>query len=331
MNLLAGITKKWSDVATMPAPSLSRDAQLYTARFITLALASLAGALFGFVLLPAGSTAALVWPSSAIGVAALFLYGYDLWPAILLTITAALFVRGGNLPLSIAVALGNTLEALLGAYILKRYIDFNPLINSLQNGFGIIAASIVPTLISGGVVTVASYYFGRTGPGDVQAMWTTLWIGHAVTCLSFTPFFIRWLYRPFFTKTWRELAEGAVIFGGIGVISYALFWTSFSALGSVSLVYILILPLLWASIRTGPRGTTLALAPPFACQHHRGGVRPRRALGRAQPADHLSSPGAAWRARHYFYPYRGNHRGAQRYHQFACRKRSGALACGGKR
>ena len=239
---------------------LSKDAQLYIARFISLALASVAGALFGFVLLPHGAVAALVWPSSAIGMAALFLFGYDLWPAILLTIAAVLFVRNGNLPLDVTVALGDTLEALLGAYILKRYVRFNPLINTLGNGLGIIAASIIPTLISGGIVTFATYYFGDTNLADIQTTWATLWIGHAVTCLSFAPFLIRWLYRPFFTKTWKEILEGIVIFSSISGISYLLFWTTYNSVGSISLIYILILPLLWAAIRSGPRGTTLALA-----------------------------------------------------------------------
>lgn len=244
----------------MSTGAIRGDVKLYLFRFILLALASIAGALLGFDLLPTGATSALVWPSSAIGVAALFLFGYDLWPAILLSVAGTLFLRNGNLPLDIAVAFGNTLEALLGAYILRRYVNFNPLINTLGNGLGIVAACIIPTLISGGVVTLATYYLGNTGLGDIQTTWTTLWIGHAVTCLSFTPFFIRWSYRPFFTKTIPELLEGVIIFGSISGVSYLLFWSTYGSLGSISLVYVLILPLLWAAIRTGPRGTTLALA-----------------------------------------------------------------------
>lgn len=244
----------------MPSSHTSKPASLYAVQFILLSAASIAGALLGFSLLPQGASAALVWPSSAIGIAALFLYGYDLWPAILLSITGILLMRGGSIPVDIAVAVSNTVEALLGAYILRTYINFNPLINTLRNGIGVIVASLVPTLISGGIIAVSFYFLGRTGAESVQQLWVSVWIGHAVTCLSFMPFAVRWLYRPLFTKTQTEIAEGIVIFSTITVTSFLLFWTTYSSVGGVSLVYILIFPLLWAAMRSGPRGTTLALA-----------------------------------------------------------------------
>ncbi len=244
----------------MPQRSAVKPASLYILQFILLSAASVLGALLGFSLLPIGASAALVWPSSAIGIAALFLFGFDLWPAVLLSITTVLVMRGGSLPIGIAVALGNTAEALLGAYILREYINFNPLLNSLRNAVGVILASIVPTLFSGGIVAVSFYFLGRISIDDVQSLWISLWVGHAVTCLSFMPFVVRWLYRPIFTKTQAEISEGIFIFSSIAAISFLLFWTTYSSVGGVSLVYILILPLLWAALRSGPRGTTLALA-----------------------------------------------------------------------
>ena len=55
----------------------------------------------------------------------LFLYGYDLWPAITLSLFGAFFLRDGNLPLDIGMELADTFEALAGAYFLRRYVELN--------------------------------------------------------------------------------------------------------------------------------------------------------------------------------------------------------------
>ena len=243
----------------MPQSPVSTSPRAYLVRFCLLSIASVLGALLGFALLPHNASTALMWPPTAIGVAALFLFGYELWPALLLSITAVLFFRNGSLPLDVVVALSSTFEALCGAYLLKLY-HFNPLINNLQSTLALLVASLCPTIISAAIVTLSSYYVGRIGAGDIETIWATVWIGHAVTCLSFAPFFIRWLHRPLFTKTKQEIAQGMVIFGALGIVSYLLFWTPHNSLGPVSLVYIVILILRAAALRSGPRGTTLGLA-----------------------------------------------------------------------
>lgn len=239
--------------------ALSQETRSYISRLLLLTMATSIAAWIGITLLPPGTGSALVWPPAAIGIAALFFFGFDLWPAILISICTVLFLRSGNLPLSIAVSLSDTLESLMGAYFLKQYVRFNPLINTLRDGFGIIAASIFPSLVSAGLIAVFSHYLAATPAAGIQTTWTLVWVGHAVTCLSLLPFLMRWIHRPLFTKTWREIAEGVCIFGSITVISYLLFWTTHGSVGSISLVYVLIFPLFWAALRAGPRGTTLAL------------------------------------------------------------------------
>src|SRR5262245_46048466 len=66
-----------------------------------------------------------VWPPTGIALAALFLCGYRLWPAI--TLGAFLANATANAPLGTAagIAVGNTLEALLGVWLL-RLVKFDP-------------------------------------------------------------------------------------------------------------------------------------------------------------------------------------------------------------
>jgi len=240
--------------------SLAPESQRYMVRFILAAAVSAAAAWIGFLLIPHGGSATLMWPPSAIGIAVLFLYGYDLWPALLISIFGAFLLRNGNIPLDLSVSLADTLEAFLGAYFLRVYVEFNPLLARLRDSLGLLIACIMPTLVSALVITISSYLMGRIPEGQFELTLSSVWIGHAVTALSFTPFLIRWLYRPLFSKNRREIIEGLLIFGSIAVFSILIFWTPYGSIGPVSLVYVLIIPLMIAALRTGPRGTTLALA-----------------------------------------------------------------------
>ena len=84
-------------------------------------------------------------------------------------------------------------------------------------------------------------------------------VGHAVSILSFGSFFFRWLYRPFFTKTPRQIIEGIAVFGAVAALSFLTYWTPYGSLDGVSLLYFLVIPLIWAALRSGSRGTTLSL------------------------------------------------------------------------
>ncbi len=207
-------------------------------------------------LVPAGSSASLIWPPAALAVAALFLFGSELWPALLVTLFVILLVRGIVPPLAAAIAIGNTLEALAGVSILRR-LDFHPMINRLQDAMVFILAACAPTLLSATITTFSLYK--TTGMIFDPHLWVGLWIGHTVSLLSFGPALIRWTYKPTFIRSVSKLNEGVVIFGLIAVFNILVYWTPYSTFGSVSLLYLSIVPLIWAALRTGPRGMSLAL------------------------------------------------------------------------
>jgi signal transduction histidine kinase/ActR/RegA family two-component response regulator len=187
---------------------------------------------------------------------ALFLFGQELWPALLVSFFFLLLARGIIPPVAAGVAVANTLEALAGAYILKRF-GFDAMFNRLQDALVFILAAFSSTLLSATIITLALRMFNGT-PFDSQ-LWLGLWIGHTVSLLSFGPFMVRWAYKPLFTRARREWLEGVVVFGAIIILNVLIYWTSYSTLGSVSLLYISIIPLIWAALRTGPRGISLAL------------------------------------------------------------------------
>ena len=213
----------------------------------------------GLYLLPAGgSGASLVWPAAAFGLALLLFGGLDLWPAVATAYFAVLVAQNVLPPLAATAALANSLEALAGAYLLREYAGFSPMLNRLRDALGLIGTAFAASAVSASVITLGASAF-LPHPESLSALWGGVWIGHSVSILSFGAFFIRWMHRPEFTKTRTELLEGLLVFGTITVLLVFLFWTPYASLGGVSLLYVLILPLLWAALRTGPRGISLAL------------------------------------------------------------------------
>src|SRR3954468_13549138 len=80
----------------------------------------------------AHTNATPVWPPSGIAFAAVLLLGYRAWPAILLGALAAnlatfttngLPFNTGLVTASLLIAVGNTMEALAGAWLMRRYTD----------------------------------------------------------------------------------------------------------------------------------------------------------------------------------------------------------------
>src|ERR1700745_1286035 len=66
-------------------------------------------------------SASAVWPPSGLALAALLLLGYWVWPAILLGAFLVNVTTAGSIATSVCIAVGNTLEGLLGAYLLRRF------------------------------------------------------------------------------------------------------------------------------------------------------------------------------------------------------------------
>lgn len=229
----------------------------YVLRFVALSLIYGVVAWVSISLVPAGgSGASLVSLGAAVGLTGLLLWGSNLWPAITLSLFLILMARGLEPAAAAGVAAGNTAESLLGVYILTR-AGFHPLMSRLRDSLALILAAFICALASATVITASTMFF--LGNAFSLALWEGIWLGHAVSLLSFGPFAIRWGYRPLFRKTLREVLLGIAIFGSVAALNILIFWTPYSAIGGVSLIFVLIVLLIWVALRTGPRGTSLSL------------------------------------------------------------------------
>src|SRR5260370_37047148 len=75
---------------------------------------------FGLILASLQASASPVWPPAGIALAALLVLGYRAWPAIFVGAFLVNVTTAGNVATSLAVASGNTLEAVCGAWLVNR-------------------------------------------------------------------------------------------------------------------------------------------------------------------------------------------------------------------
>jgi len=203
---------------------------------------------------PVDTFATLLWLPSGIALAALFLYGYRLWPVVMLAAFAVNVSIGAGVMVSLGMAAGETLQALGGAYFLKKYTDFSPTLARLHDGMWLIAVAFVGTAISSTIVVASVWLGGAAGAYGAGALWGSWWIGCALGTLIVAPLVLKWLSAPLFKRTPLQYIELCAVVAAVLATAVFVFWMS-----DTHFVYYLFIPLTWAALRTGPRGITFAL------------------------------------------------------------------------
>ena len=96
-----------------------------------MAAVYLAAAKLGLTTAFTAEQVTLVWPPTGLSLGILMLLGPDLWPGLLLGAFVANLTAHQPVAVALAVAAGNTLEAMTGAWLLRRFIG-TPLSQSWQ-------------------------------------------------------------------------------------------------------------------------------------------------------------------------------------------------------
>lgn len=78
---------------------------------------------FGLRLAAFHPSATPVWPPTGISLAAFLLVGYWVWPAIFLGAFVVNVTTAGSILSSLGIATGNTLEGLLGAFLINHFAN----------------------------------------------------------------------------------------------------------------------------------------------------------------------------------------------------------------
>jgi signal transduction histidine kinase len=227
----------------------------YLLELAFLVAAYYAAAHLGFALAFTGPVASIVWLPVGVGAAILFLLGPGLWPGVV--IGDLLVNNYSTLPIGSAIgqSFGNLLEVLVCAILLRRLVrrQPNPL-STITGVTGVLAAITAGTVISATIGSL-SLILGNVVHGDSFGhLWRTWWLGDFYGALLVISLVLAW--NPLPSRPWfhGHVTEVTLLFVVLGVLGYV------TIHAGRPLSYLAFPALIWAALRFGPRGATLAIA-----------------------------------------------------------------------
>lgn len=237
------------------------DAMKNAAAVAGLAVVYFVAGKLGLQLAYVQASATAVWPCTGLAVAALLVFGYRVWPGILIGAFLVNLTTAGTVATSIAIAAGNTLEGLAGCYLVNRFARGKDAFERAQDIFkfalfaGMIATAVSATI---GVATLAVAGFANWAA--FGSIWCTWWLGDAVGAVTVTPLLLLWWENPSLRWTREQITELAFLFLGLFATGWVVFGKPFhSELKNYPLEYLCIPFLIWAAFRFGRRKAATAL------------------------------------------------------------------------
>jgi len=220
-----------------------------------LAVAYTVVARLGLAVDAVGGLATLVWPPTGLALAALLLGGIELWPGVAVGAFVANLWVGASPFLALGIALGNTLEAVVGAGLLARSPRFRPALDELASVLRlVIIAALGSTLVSAVIGSLAMVLAGVVPLARAPATFQAWWVGDILGDLVVAPLVLT-LRAPDATGPSGSPRELTLLTALLALGLFLGFGPTETALGAAFRAPHVLMPLLaWAAVRFGPRG-----------------------------------------------------------------------------
>lgn len=257
---MANTTSLSATVSQEGAPTTySRGRTL--AKFLALAAVYFGAAKLGLVMAVSAEQVSAVWPPTGVALAALLVFGRRLWPGIWLGAFVANATAHEPIAVAFGIAAGNTLEAIVGSWLLNRYVAFDRALERLRDVLGlIILAACASTTISA-TIGVVSLCAGGVHPwSQFGSLWSIWWLGDAMGNLVVAPVLLTASFQfPGWSQ--RRAVEATALALGLVIVGLIMFggWVLAGSAGFPS-AYAVFPFAIWAALRFGQQGTTIVTA-----------------------------------------------------------------------
>jgi signal transduction histidine kinase len=230
----------------------------YAAGTLLVAVGYYVAAQSGETLLLTGGVGAF-WPATGVGIALLYLGGLRWWPAVLLGDLFGTIVDlpGTRQPLPIALADtgGHVARAVVATIVLQRLVGRRAAMDRLEQVGAVLAAVAVGEAIAAATAIPARWLGGELPLSEMVVFARSWWLGGLAGGLVVVPLALAWAYaRPSVWLGRRRAAEGALMLAAVAGLSVV----ALSA--DQPLTYMVFPAFIWAALRFGPPGASLAVA-----------------------------------------------------------------------
>jgi integral membrane sensor domain MASE1 len=246
-----------------PAPSVlpGRDRSLAlttkVAAIGALALVYFLAGKLGLQLAFVHQSATAVWPPTGLALATLLVFGYWLWPGVMLGAFLVNVATTGFIFSSLGIAVGNTLEGLIGAYLVnllargRQAFDRPPDVLKFAALGGLVSPAVSATV---GVTTLM--VLGHADWSRYGGIWLTWWLGDMGGAIVVAPLLVLWFSEPRPRWTPPQVLEAAFLLIALLLIGEMVFGDVLPIAGrKYPLPFLMIPVLVWAALRFGPRET----------------------------------------------------------------------------
>jgi integral membrane sensor domain MASE1 len=217
-----------------------------------LAGAYYGAAKLGLTLAFANPSVTAVWPPTGIALAALLLWGMRYWPGVALGALLANGWTGVPLETVLGITVGNTLEALAGAYLLVLIARFRSSLRRVRDVLALVVLGAVVSTLVAATIGVASLRLGDAVSGDaLGSTFRVWWLGDMGGDVLVAPFVLLVVghWREARRERWVEALVLLALLGGVTALVLA---------RSEPLAYATFPFLIWAALRFGPHGAATA-------------------------------------------------------------------------
>lgn len=226
---------------------------------VLIAVYFVAGKL-GLTLAFVNASASPVWPPAGLALAALLLLGYRVWPAVFLGAYLVNVTTHVSVETSIGIAAGNTLEALVGAYLVNRFANGRNAFDRPENVFKwALLAGMSSTLVSATFGVTSLCLGGWASWAEYGPVWLTWWLGDMAGVLIVAPLVILWALNRRLQWNRQQFCEAALLLVAVLVVGLIVFG-GVLPFGNKNppLTFLCIPPLVWAAFRFGQREAATA-------------------------------------------------------------------------
>jgi len=214
-----------------------------------------AAAKLGLALAFVNASATAVWPPTGIALAAVLILGRRrAWPGILAGAFLANETTAGSLTTSLAIAAGNTGEALVGASLVNRFAGGGAAFDRAKHlVLFVLLAGLVSTTVSATIGVTSLAFTGFASWPDYGRIWLTWWLGDAAGAIVVAPVLLLWRANPRVTWSRTQRVEVVLLLLALIVVGWVVFVEVTNPLE------FLCLPLcVWAGFRFGQREAATA-------------------------------------------------------------------------
>jgi signal transduction histidine kinase len=239
----------------------ARPVLVYLAEVIVLAVVYHLAARLGLQMAYVQANTSPVWPPTGIGLAALLIFGARLWPGISLSVLLGSLLTGAPFNLALGLAVGNTLEALLAVFILRKVFNLHNELDRIQDVIALIIISLFCTTIGASIGSTTLMVLGFGQWQDFWPIWLTWWIGDLLGALVMAPLLLAWVSPNTIHQPKRIYFEGGILLVLLAVIAWFVF-SSAPPMGVLhqAMIYVIFPFVIWAALRFGQRGATFTIA-----------------------------------------------------------------------